>query len=338
MKPILLKGHERSITMARYNRDGDLIFTCSKDGTPSVWYSDNGERLGTYQGHVGAVWCVDCSYDSSLVVTGSADTEAKVWNTFTGENLISFVHKGAVRGVAFSDDSRLIATISDQFSSNPPEICVFEIADNAEQQDVKPCLVFSRDSLGFVGKITGVYWLPLNKAILATGEDGTIKIFNPWADELEILHDINAHEDRINSLQFNTKKTLFVTSSSDHNAHLYDAVTLEHLKTFKTDRPVNDAAISAGKLHVFLGGGQDAMDVTTTSTRVGNFETRMYNLVTETEFGRVKGHFGPINTLAIHPSGKSFISGAEDGYVRLHKLDDSYHKPTEGDEYPEDLL
>lgn len=25
----------------------------------NVWYSVNGERLGTYNGHTGAVWCVD---------------------------------------------------------------------------------------------------------------------------------------------------------------------------------------------------------------------------------------------------------------------------------------
>ena len=29
MRPILLKGHERSITCVVYNRDGDLIFTAA---------------------------------------------------------------------------------------------------------------------------------------------------------------------------------------------------------------------------------------------------------------------------------------------------------------------
>jgi translation initiation factor 3 subunit I len=32
---------------------------------------------------------------------------------------------------------------------------------------------------GFEGRITGAYWLPLNKAIMATGGDGTIKLFDP---------------------------------------------------------------------------------------------------------------------------------------------------------------
>jgi len=38
------------------------------------------------------------------------------------------------------------------------------------------------------------------------------------------------------------------------------------------------------------------MTVTTTSLRQGKFETRFWHKVFEEEVGRVKGHFGPINT------------------------------------------
>lgn len=55
----MLHGHERSITQIKYNRDGDLLFSTAKDTKPNVWYSLNGERLGTYNGHGGAVWCID---------------------------------------------------------------------------------------------------------------------------------------------------------------------------------------------------------------------------------------------------------------------------------------
>lgn len=54
--PLLLKGHERSITYVVFNADGDLLFTCAKDHTPTVWRTETGERLGTYEGHGGAVW------------------------------------------------------------------------------------------------------------------------------------------------------------------------------------------------------------------------------------------------------------------------------------------
>ena len=117
---------------------------------------------------------------------------------------------------------------------------------------------------------------------------------------------------------------MFISSSKDTTARLWDSELLECLKVYKTERPVNSADISPLYDHVVLGGGQDAMDVTTTSTRIGKFDARFFHLVFEEEFGRIKGHFGPINSVMFHPDGKGYASGGEDGYVRVHEFDDSY--------------
>ena len=50
------------------------------------------------------------------------------------------------------------------------------------------------------------------------------------------------------------------------------------------------------------------MEVTTTTTKAGKFDARFYHLVFEEEIGRVKGHFGPINSLAFHPDGKRLVT------------------------------
>lgn len=76
-KPIMLHGHERPITQIKYNPAGDLLFTASKDPVPNVWFSLNGERLGTFDGHQGAVWSIDVSYDSKHFVSGAADRAMK---------------------------------------------------------------------------------------------------------------------------------------------------------------------------------------------------------------------------------------------------------------------
>ena len=101
---------------------------------------------------------------------------------------------------------------------------------------------------------------------------------------------------------------------------------LQILHTYVTDTPLNSAAITPVKDFVILGGGQAAMDVTTTSARQGKFEARFYHKIFEEEIGRVRGHFGPLNYVAVHPKGTGYCSGGEDGYVRVHHFDESYFK------------
>ena len=83
-KPLMLHGHERAITKIKYNREGDLLFSASKDKKPNVWYSLNGERLGTFNGHNGSVWCIDVNWDTSKFMSGSGDNTLIIWDCQTG--------------------------------------------------------------------------------------------------------------------------------------------------------------------------------------------------------------------------------------------------------------
>ena len=93
-QPILLKGHDRSITQVKYNLDGDLLFTCAKDNNPTVWYADTGERIGTYGYHKGAVWDIDPSWDSQYVLTACADANARLFECTTGNYIARMPHRG----------------------------------------------------------------------------------------------------------------------------------------------------------------------------------------------------------------------------------------------------
>ncbi len=104
------------------------------------------------------------------------------------------------------------------------------------------------------------------------------------------------------------------TNTPYAHAQLIDTKTLDVLKTYPTETPLNSAAIHPTRPFVIVGGGQEAMNVTTTSARQGKFETRFWHKVFEEECARLPGHFGPINTIAIHPMGKAYASGGEDGY------------------------
>jgi len=324
-KPIILNGHERAIPAVVYNHDGDLLFTSAKDDKPTVWFSENGERLGTFHGHNGAVWCLGVTRDSRILATGSADTTCMLWDVYTGEKLVTLDHHGPVRAVNFDLGDNRLVTVSDPFMAHPAEIRVYNLSKNADGtlnaalQSQRPSVV-----IGDQPKMTGGYWMPLNKTLLITTDDGSFLIFDPETGEK--LYERKAHDKGIGPLTFSKDMTMFITGSRDNWAKLWDTRTLEELKAFETSVPVNGAVISPIKEHVMIGGGQDAMSVTTTSNKSGKFETRFFHMILQEEFGRVAGHFGPVNCLAIAPDGRSYASGAEDGYIRVHNFDDEYFK------------
>ncbi|KAK5016681.1 translation initiation factor eIF3 subunit [Cryomyces antarcticus] len=129
---------------------------------------------------------------------------------------------------------------------------------------------------------------------------------------------------QITDLQWSPDRTYFITACKDKTSKLITAKDLEVLKTYVADTPLNSAAITPVKDYVILGGGQAAMDVTTTSARQGKFEARFYHKIFEEEIGRVRGHFGPLNYVAVSPQGTGYCSGGEDGYVRVHHFDKPY--------------
>jgi hypothetical protein len=70
------------------------------------------------------------------------------------------------------------------------------------------------------------------------------------------------------------------------------------MKSYAADTPLNSATITPKKEYVILGGGEDAMGVTNTSSRQGKFEARFYHKIFEEEIGRVRGHFGASHSLS----------------------------------------
>jgi len=317
MRPYLLKGHERPLTQIKFNREGDVFVSCAKDLSPNLWYSDDGVRVGSYKGHNGTVWTCDITWDSSKLITGSADSSARLWDLATGKSLHTFQFHEPCRAVAFSVGDSMAAISSDPFMGVPARIYLVSIKDDPEDQETEILKTLTIPS----GRIQRVAWTDLNATLISAGEDGFVRRWDVETGDLKEERKI--HDGQINDLKMSQDGTHFITASSDKSAKLIDTQTLEILKTYQSDRPMNSADISPIFDHVVVGGGQEASQVTLTSSRQGKFETDFYHKVFEERFGSVRGHFGPINAVAYRPDGRGFCTGGEDGYVRLHSAFDN---------------
>ena len=319
MIPILLQGHTRPITDLTYNRDGDILVTAAKDETPNVWWCHNGERLGTLDGHNGAVWTVKISGDSTMVASGSADNTVRLWDLATGKCLHELNFDTAVRSLDFSMGDRQIALITDATMGKPSTVHVFDLSS---PEKAVLSIKAAEDSSK---KANVCAWTDCNERILTGHQNGDLCLWEPKMGSMVLSKSgASAHTDAVRDIQFSADLSYFITASKDQSAKIFDADTLDCLKTFNTERPVNSASISPLRDEVILAGGQEALHVTTTSSRAGQFEARFFHPALEVEIGRVRGHFGPINKVKYSPSGRGYASGAEDGYVRLHTFDPDY--------------
>lgn len=345
MKPIQLSAHERPITRVRINRDGDLCFSTSKDGKAMVWYTRNGERLGTYDGHNGAIFDLHVDFDTEFALTAGADCHFGVWNVTTGEKyrLIQPRDADRVTSVRWACGSKkfLVCTFGTRkgrifiYDFDPERWCNPEI-DNSEfvASIIFPPPAEEIDSTGrFIGhkeKIQEALWGPVNKFIYTASEDGTIRRWSleTGREDIQIEYNPQQKKTNITSMSFSKDGTLLIASGKDKTARIFETQTLNQLKIFTSNKPLNCAIFHPTLNLVMVVGGQDARLVTTTKASSGKFEIEFFHSVFEEKVGEIRtGHFSPINYVSISPDGSLFATGAEEGNVRLFKFDTDFkHK------------
>jgi translation initiation factor 3 subunit I len=322
MKPIILKGHIKPVTNVCFNKQGDLLFVSSKDKMVSVWYTENGELLGTYP-HKGAVNWVDVNYDSTLIASACSTGDVYLWDVKSGKELSEkwTVNNAPIRVVQFSTGGKQLLVVVEKAYGNPSTVAIVDI--DLTQTDKKKVLSV-HSSIKFDNKALHAIWGPLNEHFIVGFDDGSVKVFE--TKSMECVKTIHDHKNGITRVISQNEGMMFITCSNDNTARIYDSIKFECLKTFSSGEPVNSACISPNKNYLILGGGTSAVNVTTTHARVAYFETRFFHLVYEEEIATVKGHFGPIHALVFSPDGKSFVSGGEDGFVKIYPLESEFEK------------
>ena len=209
-----MHGHERAITKIRYNKDGDLLFSSAKDKSPNVWFSINGERLGTFEGHEGAVWSIDCSWDSLKVATGAADQSCRLWDCETGKEIAKFTTMTAVRTVNFSYSGKLLFYTTDQTMGKPYEMNVIDLSSGNQ------CVYkFVNQGQKTIEKPTASLWGPLDESLITGHDNGKVTRWDLRSPGEKVV-DVQLHKAALSDMQYNKDQTMIVTASKDTTAQV----------------------------------------------------------------------------------------------------------------------
>lgn len=334
----MLNGHSRPVTWITWNRDGNLLFTCGKDKKVCVWSFPDAECLGSYEGHSGAVWACSVTADSSWLVTGGADQNVIVWEARASRELSRIELPGVCRFVEWassgsSDGGERFATVHNKFGKNPAALTVYRFDGEVIEQKLRID--------GIPGSATQVRWGRDDNFLVSCHDNGELIFWR--ADTGTEVHRLQVHEAPISKIDFSADRLLVATASTDKKVKVWDlgeeGSDAKLIYEAETDRPLNAVAFGPltrasvigtghdrpGCCAVIVGGGQDIRDVALTGGTSEEFNTLLFRVgATHLEAdGSVKGHFGPVHTLACTADGSAMASGSEDGYVRLHMFSDT---------------
>lgn len=319
--PYILTGHTRDVSHVAFNHEGDIFFSCSKDKTCQAWYTQEGKRLGSYDLQA-AVTCCEPTLNSKFLLTSSSDGNASVFDIETGALLKQFPHKQPLRDCAWAIGESMFAVVQTHSKSCPSQISVwtFDHTD-LEGVEVRTLVLHGSDITGTFQKAR---FVDTSGTLIAIHNDGTVSKWN--TDDEACIEYKKISEKPLTDISLTPDRGLALITSRDHRAYLVNVETLEIVKTYESDRPLNAAAMSPTMNHVLVAGGQDKHEVTLSGTTEGHFEVEFWHSIYEERLESVTGHYGPVNSLSVSRDGKAFISGSEDGNIRLYHFDDVYFK------------
>lgn len=127
MQPIYLTGHSRPVRKVMHNMDGDLLFTCSDDGTVCMYETSQCIRLGLFDVKE-ACRSIDVTKDSKYLIAASVTVGYIVFNVKDGKTVttVRVQPSHQFKQVALSFGDKELLTIADYQKSSVIRIFDFE--------------------------------------------------------------------------------------------------------------------------------------------------------------------------------------------------------------------
>jgi WD40 repeat protein len=340
-------------------KDGKALATAGRDNNVHIWDLANGKELGARQGHLGWVGALATARGGEMLATGSFDGTAKLWQSQTHESHdLLRVSKGPVLATAFSPDDKLLAASGadgtvkifdvgrgeEIQSLQAGKAAVGALTWSAEGKtlitgaadgwlklwDADPqSKGFGRplDAIEAHSKdVTCLGVLEHKLRVVSGGLDGTVKIWKIVDGKFDKSPIVAKAESPTYCLTIVEGKDieLVFTGHEDAKVRIWDPATGQFFPQKRIPHPVLEGhtgpvlSITLIILHSQVGNQQVSQAVLITGS--ADRTIKFWEPVEGLEHGTVRGHAGPVTSLAAPPIAQpphTIVSGGTDGTIKL---------------------
>jgi WD40 repeat protein/tetratricopeptide (TPR) repeat protein len=301
--PIRHRASGQTRAFFTFRRDGGILATYSPDdGAVRTWVVSTCLPFGPLISHPGVISAV-FSPDGTRLATAGRDRFVRFWDIATGTALGEpLAHSSIVQGVAFSPDSRLLATIDgddhelSQGEKRNSSLRIWEVAKGRRVAAADPG----------PPRPTVVAFHPTGRTIVLGGVNRPVQIYD--AETATPVGPPLVHSDGAHEIAFSPDGRMIMSSSEDSGTRLIDA---------NTGRPIG-SVVEHGDRVVGAVFSPDSLSILT-ATQNGWLRTWDDSGVVSS--GRPFPHPFGVQTAEFSPDGRIVATAGFDGTARLFDLD-----------------
>jgi WD40 repeat protein/serine/threonine protein kinase len=300
---------------------GSQLATAS-GSTVQLWDTATGEGRLTFHGHTSTVYALAFTPDGQVLASGAMEGVIKLWDAVSG--LQEFVlhdpalartgqpraHASSVDCVAFSPDSRLLAT-----GGADKVVRLWDLASGRLERVLR----------GHTDWILSLAFSPDGSLLAVGGGEGLVK-GKPTSAELRVwdvrtgamLRSLRGHSAAVRSVAFSPDGKVLASGARDHTICLWDPSTGARLGMLAGHTSwVRSLAFSSDGKRLVSGGGYSVLN--------DAGEVKVWEVPGGRELLSFTGHNQGVRGVAINPGGDLIVSaGAEGGFPAEVKVWDAH--------------